>query len=150
MIYLDLNLSSPCQCRAGSRPKPCPRWRSGCFIWTWTGVPNANVGQVAVLSHAQACSVNVLPWTWTGVPQYQCREGCISHSQACALAVDVLPGLGPEFPNANVGQVPYVIHVQACSEDVLPGLGPELPNATVGKYAGLSHSRTCAVDECFT
>jgi hypothetical protein len=50
------------------------------------------------------------------------------------------------FPNANVGQVPYLSHAQACSVDLLPGLGPEFPNTNVGQYAGLSHSLACAVD----
>jgi hypothetical protein len=44
------------------------------------------------------------------------------HSRACAI--DVLPGLGQEFPNANVGQIAVLSHAQACSVDVLPGPGP--------------------------
>ncbi len=52
------------------------------------------------------------------------------HSHACA--VDVLPGLGPEFSNANVGQVAVLSHAHACALELLPGLGPELPNANVG------------------
>jgi hypothetical protein len=51
------------------------------------------------------------------------------NSHACA--VDVLPGLGQEFPNANLGQVPFISHAQACSVDVLPGIGPEFPNANI-------------------
>jgi hypothetical protein len=74
MIYLDLHLNSQFQCEAGSCLKPCPRMRIGAFTLTWTGVSNANVGQIAVLSHAQ------FP----------------IHAQY------VLPGLGPEFPNVNV------------------------------------------------
>jgi hypothetical protein len=48
------------------------------------------------------------------------------HSRACAM--NILPGFGPEFPNANVGQIAVLSHAQACSVDVLPGPGPKLPN----------------------
>jgi hypothetical protein len=66
------------------------------------------------------------------------------HSHACA--VDVLPGLEPEFPNANVGQVAFISHAQACSVDVLSGFGPAFPNANVGQYASLSHAHAFAVE----
>jgi hypothetical protein len=39
---------------------------------------------------------------------------------AHAQWVDVLPGLGPEFPNANVGQKADLSHSRACAVDVLP------------------------------
>ncbi len=68
--------------------------RSGAFTWTWTGIPNSNV---VISAQAQ----------W----------------------VDVVPGLGLEFSNANVGQVAVLSHAHACAMDVLPDLGPEFPNA---------------------
>ncbi len=75
------------------------------------------------------------------------------NDQFCACVAHVLPGLGPEFPNANVGQVAVISHAcdgaidvlpdvdwsfqlsmhndhsHACAVDVIPGLGPELSNA---------------------
>ncbi len=69
---------------------------------------------------------------------------------AHAQWADVIPGLGPELSNANVGQVAVLSHVRVCAVELLPGLGSVFPNANAGQYACLSHSRSCAVGGCFT
>jgi hypothetical protein len=56
--------------------------------------------------------------------------------------VDLLPELGPVFPNAYVGK-DGICPSRACAVEVLPGLGPEFTNANVAQDTCLSHSHAC-------
>ncbi len=76
-----------------------------CAVNVLTGLgpelPNANEGQYAGLSHSRACAVGrCFTWSWTGVSNWWPCMTIPAHAQW----VDVLPGLGPELSNTNVGQ----------------------------------------------